>query len=152
MYGLANRCIAALPPYRIYTLSEESIITSDTIILLSRLRDKLAISHKRDIGRGGGNRTHTKRCCKPLPLPFSHTTSSLAEAQGLEPQARESESRMLPVTPNPSKIGRGCRSRTYIFQGQSLAHSPVMITPCKLVGRRGIEPRIALGFNQPLYH
>lgn len=33
VYGLANRCIAALPPYRNYILSEESIIISDKIYL-----------------------------------------------------------------------------------------------------------------------
>lgn len=68
------------------------------------------------------------------------------------------------------KIGNGCRSRTYIVQGQSLAHSPVMITRyiksepyeslrgaltalvVRLIGRaRRTRTSIALGFNQPLY-
>ena len=71
-------------------------------------------------------------------------TSSKAGAAGFEPASYRLTAGSLAIRPHPNKIGGGCRGRTYIVQGQSLAHSPVMITRSKnLRLRKSIRPYLA---------
>ena len=56
------------------------------------------------------------------------TSSKLAPQIGFEPIPYWLTASCPAIRPPRNKIGGGCRNRTYIFEGQSFGHYPIMLT------------------------